>query len=213
MNWGDLLVEVREDIEDAGETPKWGDALLFIYLKDAVRDYTFHFPFVVERLELEEDSGSYDLPEDFRRERAVESPLNTTLEKRGLSPGVKYGTRTSPLRYYIQGNQLFLDVATTEGVFLTYEADRPLPDDEEDTETDIDIPASDIELIRLYIRAKLQERVRARSAQADRFRVAGSRADNPLIEEVENLSDTYKRKVAERKGGKAHLLHRVGRPR
>ena len=37
-------------------TPRWSDAAIYLYAKDAIRDYSSYFPMRVTRVELVEDS-------------------------------------------------------------------------------------------------------------------------------------------------------------
>ncbi len=48
--WAQLLADIRIDLKDTGTTPRWSDAALYLYAKDAIRDYSSYFPLRVTRL-------------------------------------------------------------------------------------------------------------------------------------------------------------------
>jgi len=208
--WASLLTDIRADLQDTSAKPRWGDDTLFVFTKDAVRDYSIWFPRRVDRLGLTLIEGRYPLPLDYIEDIQVESPLDTFLERRLDRPGVKY--RRSSLYYFIQGGSLYLSGPPLgEGVFLTYLASHPVPGTVNDREFVFTVPDADIELVRLYVKAKVNGQMRQRQAALDRFKPVGERTDNPLEPEVDNLWGEYYAKIAQRIPGGVISLYRAGR--
>ena len=214
--WASLLADIRADLQDTAANPRWKDDTLFVFTKDAVRDYSIWFPRRVDRLGLALIEGKYPLPLDYIEDIQVESPLDNFLERRLDRPGVKY--RRSSLYYFIQGGSLYLSGAPlggggtgSSGVFLTYLASHPVPGSVDDREFILTVPDSDIELVRLYVKAKVNGQMRQRQAALDRFKPVGERTDNPLEPEVDNLWGEYYAKIAQRIPGGVISLYRAGR--
>jgi hypothetical protein len=218
--WGTLITDIRADLQDTGDKPRWGDETLYVFAKDAIRDYSTWFPRRIDRSELSlsgsPTGAAFLLPEDFIEDIQVESPLNTLLERRLDRPGVRY--RRNYLYYYIQGGALYLTGLpmdginhTSPGVYLTYFASHPVPASVVDTEFILTIPDSDIELVRLYVKAKVNGQMRQRQAALDRFKPVGERTDNPLTPEVSNLWHEYYARIAQRIPGGVISLYRAGR--
>lgn len=218
--WEDFLADLREDLKDTGATPKWSDDVLLVYLRDSIRDYSTWFPRRIDRTVLVEASEAYDLPDDFVDVVFLECPRDTYLEARSPRPGTKFPTVSgTPVLFYIDGGSLYLWGSPDSGdeVLLTYRAVHSIPDDWDDAVTTLTVPARDLELIRLYIKAKAYESMRSRQASLDRFKLratAGSdRQDNPLGPEVDDLMATYHQKISARLGGGTIKLYRSGRLR
>jgi hypothetical protein len=206
--WRSLLTDIRADLQDTSETPRWASALLLTYTKDAVRDYSIWFPLRVDKLELVPIMGQYPLPANYVEDIQVECPLDTLLERRRDRPGNRYVPNS--MYYTVQGGNLYI-AGSPLHVYLTYFAAHPVPAGVEDIDFQFTIPDTDIELIRLYVKAKIQALVRGRQANLDRFKATGTRDDNPLVPETENLMDEYYRKIAERVPGGVVALYRMGR--
>lgn len=206
MNWGDLKKDIRSDLQDT--TSKNTDELLYLYLKDAVRDYSVWFPSRVDREELTKIGSGYPLPGKFIEEIYVESPFDTYLTRRLVRPGIMIVSKSGPINYYVQGGLLYLSALNyEENVYLTYFATHPVPESADDDTFVFSIPEMDIELVRIYVKAKLFERIRAKQSSLDRFKPVGTRDDNPIIPEVDNIMEDYVRKINERLGGNTvHLL-------
>lgn len=219
--WTELLAEIRSDLQDVpaeGSNPKWSDNMLYLYTKDAIRDYSIWFPKRQDRVEISLSGERYPLPNDFIEDITVEQPLNTYLVKRPNRPGAQYQTSSSPHFYYIQGGNLYLSSLPEGPIYLTYFSTHTIPAMTDNGETDADetaltIPDADLELIRLYVKAKVYSQVRGRQSALDRFKVSGKRDDNPLLPEVEDLMELYHTKIAERVQGGMITLHLLGRTR
>ncbi|OHD20495.1 MAG: hypothetical protein A2Y38_06825 [Spirochaetes bacterium GWB1_59_5] len=218
--WELMLADLREDLKDTSETPKWSDDVLLVYLKDAIRDYSTWFPRRIDRTVLEAEESAYALPDDFVDVVFLECPRDTYLEVRNPQPGTRFPTVSSgPVLFYIDGGSLYLWGSPDSGdeVLLTYRAVHSIPDDWDDAETALTVPQRDLELIRLYIKAKAYENMRSKQASLDRFKLratAGSdRQDNPLSPEVADLMATYHQKISARLGGGTIKLYRSGRLR
>jgi hypothetical protein len=212
MNWEALLADIRADLQDTGPTPRWSDKMLYLYAKDAIRDYSTWFPTRLDRAELLPTAGKFPLPVDFIEDISVECPLDTYLEKRQNRPGVRYPKTEKPLNYYLSGGNLYLGSPTEEPVYLSYFATHPVPASELDLTFAITVPDADIELIRLYIKAKVYGQMRSRQSALDRFKVgSSSRDDNPLNPEVEDVMADYWRGIAQRVPGGVIFLYRPGR--
>ncbi len=209
--WADLLADIRLDLQDTSENPKYSDKTLYLYAKDAIRDYSTWFPKRNDHLELAPVNGTYPLPVDFIEDIHVECPSDTFLEKRYEQPGVTYRKTNRPSYFYVHGGNLYLSSPTNDTVYLTYLGTHPVPVSEGDSSYVLTIPEADLELIRLYVKSKTLGQLRGRQAALDRFKVTGKRDDNPLMPETDDLMVTYRAAVAQRVRGGIILLHRIGR--
>lgn len=211
--WADFLAEVRLDVQDTGATPRWTDEMLWVYTKDAIRDYSQWFPRRVDRLLITPVDGVYALPVDYIADVYVELPIDRFLERRQEIPGRRYGSLTRPLYYYINGGSLYLGGSPLEGdaLYLTYDAIHRIPASETDNAFVFTVPDVDLELLRLYVRAQVHSQMRSKQARLDRFDAgSGRRDDNPLTPEMSNIMLDYQNKINSRLKGKAIKLHRVG---
>lgn len=214
--WGTLLADIRADLQDTSDKPRWANDTLYVFAKDALRDYSTWFPRRIDRLELIPIEDKYPLPTDFIEDIQVECPLDTFLERRLDRPGVKY--RKNSLYYFIQGGSLYLSGALlgdrgsgASALYLTYLASHPVPASATDSEFPLTISDSDIELIRLYVKAKIYGLMRSKTATLDRYKPVGDRQDNPLQPETEDLWGEYYAKIAQRIPGGVISLYRAGR--
>lgn len=208
--WGQLITELREELLDTATTPRWSDGLLYLFTCDALRAYSYDFPRKMDRVELALSGSSYPLPSDYLEDIFVENPEDRYLSRRDPVPGRAYNVLSKSTQYFIEGGALYLNGPTLEKVLLTYHALHPIPTSETDTAFALTIPDADIELIRLYVSAKIHGQMRAKQARLDRFdQGSGPRDDNPLLPEVNVLMREYERKVADRKGGGVVKLWRA----
>lgn len=210
--WAALLSDIRTDLKDTGTTKKYTDGLLYLYAKDGIRDYSTWFPQRLDRVAISAVDSKYALPSNFVEDIYVECPLDTYLEKRSNRSGVRFPTQSRNLQYHIQGNYIYTN-NPGDDIYLTYFAIHEVPASETDTTCVMTVPDADIELIRLFVKAKVYEYVRGRQASLDRFKLKGTRDDNPLEPEVGNLMEEYYRKIADRQRGGAVMLYRTGRMR
>jgi len=210
--WAELLIDVRAELSDeTAGTYEWSDALFYIWLRDAVADYSLYNPVLKTATLSVIAAASYAFPDDYVVEEYVEAPAGTYLRKRFLSPGRRF-TRTtgSPIYYWTVGAVMYLNSETTEDVILTYHATHEHPDAVGDDTFEFTFPQRDEELIRLYMRAKAHEKMRSGQASLDRFALgSGSRDDNPLEPEYDNLMEDYERKIYDRYGGGIITLYRA----
>jgi hypothetical protein len=203
--WADFLSDIRADLQDTSTTNKrWTDAMLYVYTKDAIRDYSTWFPKRVDKYAMTLTDGVYALPLNFLQEIRVEAPQDTFLVHRREIPGTKLRTGKY---YFIEGGNLYLGDPALDEPYLTYYASREVPASETDETFVFEIPDADMELVRLYVKAKVYEQMRSRQASLDRFKLGnGSRDDNPLTPEVDDLMKVYHEKIAERiPGGNIEL--------
>lgn len=214
--WAELRAAIREDIEDTASSPRYSDGLLYTYLKDAIRDYSTWFPLRMDAVTLSgSGSGPYTVPSDLVDILFIECPANRFLENRKAAPGARYPKTTGrPFFFYVDGASIYLDGSPLAGeiVLITYEAIHDLPTSESDGTFDITVPERDEELLRLYVKAKVFERIRTKAARLDRFR-DDDRDDNPITPEVDNIKELYWAMIAERYQGGTIMLHRQGRTR
>jgi len=209
MNLAELLSACRIDLQDTGATPRWPDATLYVFLCDAIRDYSNWFPRRIDRVLLTESNGAYPLPSDYVEVVTVESPIGTYLSKRCPVPGAVYTNDPSPRYYTVDAGSLYLYGSPASGVYLSYKAVHSFPTSETDVEWVCSIPDRDIELIRLYVSAKAHMQMRGKQSRLDRFDMgSGRRDDNPVTPETTNLMDEYRAKINERFGGRAINLYR-----
>lgn len=207
-SWAQILADIRTDLKDPSGA-KYSDESLALWLKDAVRDYSRHFP-LEGRAVLQVSGDGYALPATFVADISVESPEGNFLERREPKPGVKYVDVPHPTVYALRGGKLRLNAPTAEAVVLTFEGIHATPTYPGLT-GEASVPDYDLELLRLYVKAKANEQVRTRQAQLDRFKTgSGSRDDNPLEPEVAGLMDEYRQKIAERYPSGTVNLYRPG---
>jgi hypothetical protein len=217
MNWGDLLSELRVNIEDTSDTPKYPDTLLRKYLREAVADYSQFLPLELVDVALAQDTDNpkkFVLPADFIDDISVSCPAGRYLEPRRGRLGTKVAVSSRPLFYYTDGNHnLYLDADPGEdAVLLTYKALHPIPTSESELDFEFTIPDANMELIQLYIEGKVNTKIRNNQARLDRFKIgAGNRTDNPMEEEVEDFFDEYRRKLAQRVPSTPITLYRPRR--
>ncbi len=208
--WETFLAEIRADLGDTGTTPRFSDAKLFVFTKDAVRDYSIWFPRRIDNVELALSGSSFPLPTDFIAEIQVEYPIGTFLERRANRPGTRFPNSKQSLYYFIQGGKLYT-APPNDVVYLTYLATHPVPASEEDLTFAFTIPEVDLELPRLYVKAQAYTGMRTRQAALDRFKMAGARDDNPLMPETADLMADYHEKIAQRIPGGYVSLYRPGK--
>ena len=228
--WTDLLADLRTDLQDEGATPRWSDRMLYLYVKDGIRDYSVWFPKRVDNQALTLTSGAYPLPSNYIEDIHVECPAGFFLSKIQVKPNTRRlpGTSRFANYYYIQGGNLYLGSPTSEAVYLTYLASHAVPASETDgiapADSEIDptadpvvpfeltIPDADLELVRLYVKAKVYSQMRSRQASLDRFKVgSGKRDDNPLSPEVDDVWADYNKAIINRTTGGVIILYRLRR--
>jgi hypothetical protein len=119
--------------------------------------------------------------------------------------------RYSLLWYWIAGDYLFLnyDPKEGDGVYLSYYALHPVPADKTDAAFVLTVPNADLELIKLFVMAKVQIKVRNDQSRLDRFKItSGSRDDNPMIVETTDFMERYHEGITRRmRGGRIQLYH------
>lgn len=223
MSWEDFLAFLRLDLQDNSASPRWTDKLLWIYTCDAIRDYSIWFP-LEQEVTISNVNGYYILPTDFVEEITVECPLRTYLKKRQEFPGTTEFTIDDPRYYRVSIGKIKLDSDTTESIKLTYLAVHTVPTSESeiDAGTGVEtftiqddfvftVPDRDLELLRIYVIARVNQQMRGKTARLDRFKQgSGNRDDNPIIPEVDNLLEEYHIKIAERIRGATIKLYLVG---
>jgi hypothetical protein len=216
MKWDALLAEVREDLADTSVTPKFSDQTLYVYLREALADYSQFLPLEKWDVTLTKDLVNlkkFALPADFLAEILVACPANRFLEPRRGRPGVNVAKTNRPFFYQLAGSYLLMDVEPgDDAVILSYKAQHPMPATKDDKTFELTVPLIDMELIKLYIKGRANTKLRNDQAKLDRFKIgAGTRTDNPIEEEVENFFDVYRHKIEERTERSAHILHRPRR--
>jgi hypothetical protein len=114
---------------------------------------------------------------------------------------------TRSLFYHIDSGSLYLDADPGENaVYLSYYGVHSIPDDADDCECDLTTEMGDMEILKLYVNARVNERERNRQSRLDRFKLgSGDRQDNPIAPEVTDLFARYYEKLAERTGGTIFL--------
>jgi hypothetical protein len=213
MNWGDFLAELRTELNDAGATQKFSDALLFSYLRDGAVAISEWLPRDISRVELtasEGDAQQFALPSDFLEEYLVECPADNALSFRFTRPGVRRTSSSRPLFYWVNAGNLYLDADPgSNAVLISYYGVHGIPADAADTAFDLTVPLRDIELLKLYILGRVFQRERSRQSLLDRFKIGTSdRTDNPITPEVNDFLIQYHEKLQERVGGKTVFLQR-----
>jgi len=210
--WTNLLADIRVDLKDTGTTTRWADPALLLWAKDAIRDYSQYFPRYMSRVSMTITDSRSALPADFISVVDVECPQDRYLEPRQTRPGSQFSSSGRPTIYYTEGGYLYLNGTPLDGetLLLTYNAYHTVPTDGNSVLT---VPDTDLELIRLYVRAKANDQIRGQQSTLDRFKPAGDRSDNPLEPEFHNLMDDYRAKINERLPGGIIWLYRPGKTR
>ena len=211
--WKALLADLRTDLKDTGTTPRWSDATLYLFAKDAVRAYSVDLPNIVFRETLTAADGVFTLPTECIGIISVESSEGVYLERFEPKVGKRVRLSSAIVSYYTSGGKLYLNTTPTNGdtVMMTYKAVYDLPISEEDDDTIINIPIEDEEIVRLFVKAKISEQMRLGQSSLDRFKPgSGARDDNPLLPEHNELMREYHERIAQRLGGMIPL-NRHGR--
>lgn len=200
--WASLLGSIRYELDDSATPYAWSDERLLVWTSDALADYSMYNPLEkIEDLSLEVASASYALPSDYLVDLNVQAPSGTPLHKRRTRPGVLFKTRSTATAYEVRGNTLTLNAEADE-VYLVYNAIHAGPSTAADTGFAFTFPDRDAELIRLYVCAKAYSRMRSQQSSLDRFKLgSGTREDNPMEPEVEDLMLEYEKKINHRYGG------------
>ncbi len=213
ITWGSLLADIRADIKDTGERPRWPDDTLFLFAKDAIRTYSLDLPKLVYREELAATNGVFALPANFLAVVTVELAEREYLEPFGVRPGISRRKPHRATQYYVAGGSLHLDVppAGEDTILLTYKALYEVPISKDDLACQITLPADDEETIRVYVKAKVSEQVRLSQSNLDRFKPGtGQRDDNPMLPEYETLMREFQLRIAQKLGGSI-TTYRTGR--
>ena len=213
MNWGEFLTELRGELNDSGSTQKFGDDLLYVFLRDGIVALSEWLPLDIGRLTLtaeETDPKKFKLPTDFIEEYLVECPLDNALTFRYVRPGVRRSPSARPLFYWTNAGYLLLDADPGDNaVLLSYYGVHGIPASADEKDFDLTTPLRDIELLKLCILGRAYQRERSRQSMLDRFKLgSGDRQDNPVTPEVNEYLQQYEEKLAERIGGKAVFLSR-----
>lgn len=214
--WASFLAEIRVELDDTGTTPRYPDSTIYVFTRDGIWDYSQYFPLRCDNQVLTPDQGNdkkYALPASFMDDILVECPSDNYLELRRERPGVKLSTSNSPLFYFTDAGYLYLDASPgDDAVLLSYYEAHGIPASSTDTTFVMTIPMSDMEVLKLYVQARVNVMVRNRQSRLDRFKQgSGTREDNPLIEETVDFFARYNEAIAKRLRPQAIRLYRPRR--
>jgi hypothetical protein len=214
--WAGFLAELRIELDDIGATPRWNNNVLFIMTRDGIRDYSTYFPTRVDHTTLVSVVGNdkkFTLPSSFIDDIFVECPEGNYLDVRRERPGVRLATSNSPLFYFVDAGFLYLDASPGgAAVLLSYYGSHGVPASATDITFTLTIPDSDLEVLKLYVQARVNVLIRNRQAQLDRFKQgSGTREDNPIIEETTDFFARYNEAIAKRLRPQAIRLYRPRR--
>ena len=195
----EMRARVRDFVRDNNADPaRWkvSDAELDSYLRQAVYDYSTHFP-QQEVQEYAAPTAALTPPADMIPGESsvyqveIDGDLWTEL---GFSEGESLPT--SGHYWYWRGGKLTFPSAPTNTVYVWYRALYPFPATEDDAFT---LPLADEELIELYAAAKFHQKLGTVAAKLDRFKEKGERDDSPVVLMHEVLMERYRELVADRK--------------
>jgi hypothetical protein len=214
--WASFLAELRIELDDTGATPRWTDNILYTFTRDGIWDYSQYFPMRVDHAELLSVVGNdkkFTLPASFLDDILVECPSGNYLEVRRERPGVKLSTSNSPLFYFVDAGCLYLDASPSgAAVLLSYYGAHGIPAAATDTTFALTIPTSDLEVLKLYVQARVNVVIRNRQSLLDRFDPGtGSRTDNPVRPETTDFFHRYNEAIAVRLRPQAIRLYRPRR--
>ena len=216
MKWSEYLTELRSELNDSGTTPKWSDALLFTYVRDGLWDISAHLPRRFDEVSLTVFEGSpkkFELPQGFIREISIQVPLGSYLERRRTRPGARVVTGTRALFYHISAGFLYLDVDPGDNdVLIDYEGAHGIPASATDVEYEFTLSQRYIDILTLYVKARVNTRERTGQSNLDRFKLtAGSRSDNPIEPETDDFWKQYRDRIAELSSAGTVFLYRSRR--
>jgi len=215
--WASFLAELRIELADTSATPRYTDDMLYLYTRDGIRDYSQFFPYAVDQLQLLQVTGNvraYVLPQDTLGIEDVQCPLDTHLQMRQERPGSQVSISKRLLFYHVGAGNLYLnyDPKDGDGVFISCYTLHPVPSGKADTTFVFTIPNADIELIKLFVMAKVQIKVRNDQSRLDRFKItSGTREDNPMIIESTDFMERYHEGITRRTRGGVIQLYRTRR--
>ena len=217
MLWSEFSAELRIEIGDTGATPRFSDAVLWTYTRDAIIDIS-RYPSLARRVDRAvlavdpENPRKFALPVDYLSEIFVECPLDTILEPRQLQIGSHFHTSSRLSTYSIDRANLYLNGDPTSDVYLTYLASHPYPANAADGSFVFTIPQKEMDLVRLYALGRVLKWMRVQQSKLDRFKVGGgARDDNPIFPETLDLEKTYTEALNERLPSGGVLLYRPGK--
>lgn len=216
MLWSEFLAEIRVEVGDTAATPRFTDAVLWSYTRDAIIDIS-RYPSLARRVDRVTltvdpvDPCKFVLPDDFLSELYVECPLDTVLEPRQMKLGQRrISGRLST--YFTDRAYLYLNGVPTGDVVLTYLASHPYPANADDLTFVFTNPQRDNELVRLYVLGRVLKWMRVQQSKLDRFKAtSGARDDNPMFPETIDLEKTYDEAISERMPSGGVLLYRPGK--
>jgi hypothetical protein len=224
---GSVRNQIRIELNDTNSANyRWSDAELNIYLAEAIRDYSTHFP---KREEItyhcQQSVRMYNLPPNFlepysaaytdphqiiaylkqKAWKAGDSNLTTTgyywpYWKLGI-----YTVMPGKRRYYVghyscHDGVIELDFNPrgdpNEYLSLAYAAYWTVPKFDP---VPIDLPEMDHELIVLYAKAKALTRIESDDANLSRWTEGKKRDDNPLLPVSTRFWNAYQTKIEQRK--------------
>ena len=214
--WAAFLAEIRIELDDTSASPRWTDAFLYIVTRDGIRDYSLYFPRRFDHVLLTAEIGDaqkFALPATYIDDILVECPSGNYLDVRRERPGVRLTASNSPLFYFTDAGYLYLDVTPGgSAVLLSYYGAHGTPTSATDTTFAFTIPASDMEVLKLYVQAQVNTTIRNRQSLLDRFKAgSGSREDNPVREETIDFFARYNEAIAKRLRPAAVRLYRPRR--
>jgi hypothetical protein len=192
----DMRDRVREFVRDTrANSQKVTDAELDSYIRDAIADYSRHFPRVLVTT-IDPPGVPVSPPADMlpSEDAVVWVEVDSALWQRYI---LEEGSSipTSGKLWYWRGGEVMLATTPTTPITLHYHGLHLMPSQDGDTLT---VPQADEELIELYAAAKFHQKMGTVSAKLDRFKERGERDDNPLVLMHEVLMKRYDQMVADR---------------
>lgn len=226
IKWGDFRDGLREDIRESADSPRLTDALMYLYFKHAMADYSLYNPRLLTVNLPFNDSDNSPLPSDFISVDEFHIPQGRTLEELAFKPGRRYkALPMAPLQvpyrptyFWILGGLLWINKPTNEVGYLVYNSMHEIPHDETDINCVLSFPDVDEATIGLYIKGRNATAVRTRQANLDRYKdknsAGNTRLDNPMGQESNELMDEYRQMMNRRYSAKGGInLYRPGRGR
>jgi hypothetical protein len=178
----ELRALVRDELNDAGASTLWPDALLDEYLAQAIREYSRHLPEEASTtITVVADQAAYDLPVRFVAAKRVEQPEHV----------LRLAGERQPHGYRVYGGKLILspapsEIGASQDVRLEYLRGYAEPAVDGDA---LAIPTSHDDVLVALVCARALRQISADEAKRQRFeRVRGA--------DALTAADSYQRRAA-----------------
>lgn len=206
--WATLRQNIRLQLDDTGDTPKWTDAELLLYVKRAVQAYSQYFPMDATATPTGSD-GDYTVEDTWDIDRVshtTDADYEEFLEELDRLPG-------QAMHYYLEGwwredTTLSVYPTTLEDVKIYYTSCHTLPTQDSSVLT---VPIDDEGLLEVFVLRKCHDRYVGKTGLLDRWKESGKRDDNPILMSVINWQRQWEHGIAQRLSRRRLRMYKKGR--